>query len=153
MQQNAVCLAMFPAPLPRPGFVGTTLTSFQSCVPALACPGVDASAVDAVVAKQLAGSSSDRSVFDSVVEDFMAAQPPSNFSGQANSSAVFAQRSEWLLRLNISSSDCARGYDGFACKDCASGFYRFQGQCMECPKRAFMLIVGFGIGLGEYEFV
>jgi hypothetical protein len=44
--RNADCVALFPAPLPRPGFYAVSLSDLQSCVPASACPGVD---VDVVV--------------------------------------------------------------------------------------------------------
>ena len=53
--QHAACVAMCPVPLPRPGYFGVTLTEFQSCVPAVACPGVDAAAVEAAMSMQLAG--------------------------------------------------------------------------------------------------
>lgn len=45
--QNAECVALFPLPLPRPGFFANTWQNFTSCVPASACPGVDSTAVQA----------------------------------------------------------------------------------------------------------
>jgi hypothetical protein len=45
--QNAECVALFPLPLPKPGFYADSMTKFVSCVPAAACPGVNASAVAA----------------------------------------------------------------------------------------------------------
>jgi hypothetical protein len=46
--QNSECLPLFPVPLPRPGFYGQSLTQFTSCVPAAACPGVDAAFVSSL---------------------------------------------------------------------------------------------------------
>jgi hypothetical protein len=45
--QNAECVGLFPAPLPRQGFFTRSLQEYGSCVPAAACPGVDAGAVTA----------------------------------------------------------------------------------------------------------
>jgi hypothetical protein len=52
--QNADCVALFPMPLPRPGFFATSLTKMESCVPAAACPGVNSSAVSATFSKPVA---------------------------------------------------------------------------------------------------
>jgi hypothetical protein len=53
--QNAECVALFPAPLPLPGFYASSLTEFPACVPSIACPGMDAPAV-ASAYTQLLGS-------------------------------------------------------------------------------------------------
>jgi hypothetical protein len=53
--QNAECLLLFPVPLPRPGFYSQSLAQFTSCVPAAACPGVDAVLVAAQYRSLLAG--------------------------------------------------------------------------------------------------
>ena len=53
--QNAVCVPLFPVPLPKPGFFSTSMTSFSSCVPASACPGVDAQLVSASYSALLLG--------------------------------------------------------------------------------------------------
>ena len=45
--QSAECVALFPLPLPKPGFYAESMTKFVSCVPTAACPGVNASAVAA----------------------------------------------------------------------------------------------------------
>lgn len=55
LMQNAACVAMFPVPLPLPGFYSSSLTSFSSCVPASACPGVDAQLVSATFRALLQG--------------------------------------------------------------------------------------------------
>jgi hypothetical protein len=51
--RNAVCLAMFPVPLPLPGFFALSLSELQSCVPVTACPGVDALEVEEMYARLL----------------------------------------------------------------------------------------------------
>ncbi len=43
--QNAVCVDLFPLPLAQPGFYPGSFDEFASCVPAAACPGVDADTV------------------------------------------------------------------------------------------------------------
>jgi hypothetical protein len=58
--QNAECVALFPVPLPRPGFYSASLTSFSSCVPASACPGVDAQRVAASLRALLQGGVSEQ---------------------------------------------------------------------------------------------
>jgi hypothetical protein len=52
--QHAECVALFPQPLPMPGFYAASLTTFISCVPADACPGVSASAVAAAFSDPVA---------------------------------------------------------------------------------------------------
>jgi hypothetical protein len=84
--QNAACVAMFPAPLPRPGFFGTSLTDFEGCVPAAACPGVDERDVEAAVQRQLAGSASDRAALEAAIEAFLAG-PGANSSLGLNGTA------------------------------------------------------------------
>lgn len=41
---------------------------------------------------------------------------------------------------------CANGYEEFACASCASGYYRLEQRCHECPEMAWMLLAGFGTG-------
>ena len=55
LSQNAACVALFPVPLPLPGFYSASLTSFSSCVPASACPGVDAQLVSTAFRALLLG--------------------------------------------------------------------------------------------------
>lgn len=43
--QNAECIELFPVPLPLPTFFSQSLTVFVSCVPPVACPGLDSAAV------------------------------------------------------------------------------------------------------------
>ena len=88
VMQNAACVALFPAPVPLPGYYGLSLTNFQSCVPASACLGVDASAVQAVVTQQLAGSPGSSGSLHTVYDSFMALTlPHSNAStGHQNGS-------------------------------------------------------------------
>ena len=43
--QNADCVSLFPAPLPHPGYYPVSLTDFVACIPASACPGIDAAGV------------------------------------------------------------------------------------------------------------
>jgi hypothetical protein len=38
-------VALFPVPLPKPGYYAASLTDLQACVPLTACPGVDTGAV------------------------------------------------------------------------------------------------------------
>ncbi len=70
--QNAKCVGLFPIPLPLPGFFGESLTSFASCVPPEACPGVDAAAVSSLYRQHLDSVSSATSSGDS--------GPPTGFS-------------------------------------------------------------------------
>ena len=42
---NAMCIELFPVPLPLPGFYPLSLTEFAACVPVTACVGVDVDAV------------------------------------------------------------------------------------------------------------
>ncbi len=53
--QNAACVALFPVPVPLPGFYSTSLTQFSSCVPASACLGVDVQRVTASFSSLLLG--------------------------------------------------------------------------------------------------
>ncbi len=53
--QNAACVALFPIPVPLPGFYSTSLTQFSSCVPASACLGVDVQRVTASFSSLLLG--------------------------------------------------------------------------------------------------
>jgi hypothetical protein len=53
--QNAACVALFPVPVPLPGFYSTALTQFSSCVPASACLGVDVQRVTASFSSLLLG--------------------------------------------------------------------------------------------------
>jgi hypothetical protein len=47
-------VALFPVPLARAGFYPASLTEYVSCVPSVACPGADASAVREKFANPLA---------------------------------------------------------------------------------------------------
>ncbi len=48
-------MALFPVPVPLPGFYSTSLTQFSSCVPASACPGVDVQRVTAALRNLMMG--------------------------------------------------------------------------------------------------
>ncbi len=43
--QNAECVALFPVPLPKPGYYAASPRDLLACVPPAACPGVDPDAV------------------------------------------------------------------------------------------------------------
>jgi hypothetical protein len=43
--QNAECVGLFPLPVARPGFYPVSFGVFASCVPAVACPGVDTESI------------------------------------------------------------------------------------------------------------
>jgi hypothetical protein len=44
------------------------------------------------------------------------------------------------------------GYEGEACANCGRSFYRLEGECEPCPKRAYMLIVVFILAIGTECF-
>jgi hypothetical protein len=52
--QNAECVALFPLPLVRSGFFSLSMTKFVSCVPAAACPGVDAAMIVSAFSERIA---------------------------------------------------------------------------------------------------
>lgn len=68
---SAHCVGLFPVPLPLPGFYPLTLTQFSACVPLVACAGVDAMVVSAVVAQLRAGSSDSSDLFSALLTQFM----------------------------------------------------------------------------------
>ncbi len=68
--QNAECLLLFPVPLPRPGFYSQSLARFTSCVPAAACPGVDAVLVTAQYRSLLAGGAGTSMQLDAMLRQF-----------------------------------------------------------------------------------
>jgi hypothetical protein len=43
--QNAECIALFPVPLPKPGYYAASPRDMIACVPPAACPGLDPGAV------------------------------------------------------------------------------------------------------------
>jgi hypothetical protein len=61
---------MLPVPLPLPGFYALSLSELQSCVPLAACPGVDASKVEATFAQLLLRD--DRTVLNALLDGFAA---------------------------------------------------------------------------------
>jgi hypothetical protein len=71
--QNAECVALFPAPLPRPGFFALSLQQYGSCVPASACPGVDAPAVASAYARLLGAGPAGAGQVVALVEQFFLA--------------------------------------------------------------------------------
>ncbi len=70
--QNADCVALFPAPLPRPGFYGRSLLEYSSCVPASACPGVDAAVVKQSYSALLQSGPTGAAQVQALVEEFFA---------------------------------------------------------------------------------
>jgi hypothetical protein len=73
-------VALFPAPLPRPGFFGDSLAQFSSCVPVAACPGVDAAAVSALYRGLLAGGPAGAALVEAIVQQFFAVAAGANAS-------------------------------------------------------------------------
>jgi hypothetical protein len=69
-EQNAECLLLFPVPLPRPGFYSQSLAQFTSCVPAAACPGVDAVLVAAQYRSLLAGGPASAPQLEAMLQQF-----------------------------------------------------------------------------------
>jgi hypothetical protein len=68
---SARCVGLFPVPLPLPGFYPLTLTQFSACVPMVACAGVDAQMVDALVAQLRAEGSGGDGVLGAMLTQFM----------------------------------------------------------------------------------
>ena len=71
VSQNAQCVAFFPAMLPLPGYFPASATQFSICVPPSACPGVDVSAVRAIL-KDLDLGASGAAIDDSAIGPVMA---------------------------------------------------------------------------------
>jgi hypothetical protein len=93
--QNAECVALFPAPLPRPGFYGRSLLEYSSCVPATACPGIDAVAVEELYSTLLQSGLPGAIQVHALVEEFFAAA--GNFT--ANNTVVRCPRTPSNLLL------------------------------------------------------
>jgi hypothetical protein len=82
--QNAECLLLFPVPLPRPGFYSQSLAQFTSCVPAAACPGVDAATVAAQYRSLLAGGPVVAAQLKALLQQFFAVAASANASDDAS---------------------------------------------------------------------
>jgi hypothetical protein len=110
---------MFPVPLPLPGYFGKSLTDFQSCVPAQACPGVDSGAVQKAVTQQLeqlkfaSNQSTLIAVFDAFMSltSFQLANDSSNYTAESESQSVSELEP---VNLNVSFRDSTRGLLLFA---------------------------------------
>ncbi len=60
------------------------------------------------------------------------------------------QQSLLLARMNLSSSVCAVGYTGVACRDCGQpGFYRLGDVCRPCPKAAYGAVSLVVLAIGK----
>ena len=117
---NAQCLAYFPTMLPLPGYYPSSATTFVACVPASACPGVDAAVVQASLA------SADAADVHHILDTFFAngsdvignvtAQSPSSDDGRNNTpvtatGSLAAQLYSFpaLQLLNVTTQQCAEG--------------------------------------------
>jgi hypothetical protein len=69
---NAQCVALFPVPLPLPGFYPVSLAEFIACVPQVACAGVDVEEVRALVAQLRQGPGANASFLDLSLTQFYA---------------------------------------------------------------------------------
>ncbi len=79
--QNAECLLLFPVPLARPGFYSQSLAQFSSCVPAAACPGMDAALVNALYQGLLVGGSATGPQLNAILQQFFSVFGSGNSSG------------------------------------------------------------------------
>ncbi len=84
--QNAECLLLFPVPLPRPGFYSQSLAQFTSCVPAAACPGVDAVLVTAQYRSLLAGGAGTSLQLDAILRQFFQVASAASANASHNAS-------------------------------------------------------------------
>ena len=84
--QNAECLLLFPVPLPRPGFYGQSLVQFTSCVPAGACPGVDAAMVTAQYRSLLAGGPGTAAQLRALLQQFFQVTTAASANATRNAS-------------------------------------------------------------------
>ncbi len=84
--QNAECLLLFPVPLPRPGFYSQSLALFTSCVPAAACPGVDAALVATQYHMLVAGGPTSAPQLEAMLQQFFRAATAGSTNATRNAS-------------------------------------------------------------------
>jgi hypothetical protein len=78
---------------------------------------------------------------------------PTQHTGVASGNEEAVSASSLFLAVNVSSTECAVGYEGEACRDCTRpGYYRLGDACTPCPKAAGSVIGLLLVALGRYLF-